>query len=466
MTRRLVRWLDDRLGAASFLRKAMDKAFPDHWSFMLGEVALYSYIALVLSGIFLAFFYTASDAAVVYHGPYKPLDGVRMSEAYQSILYLSFQVRSGLVIRQFHHWAAVVFIAAICVHVTRIFFSGAFRRPRELNWVVGVTLFLLAIVIGYTGYSLPDDLLSGTGIRIAYSIALSIPVIGTWFAYLFFGGAYPGTLTLQRFLIIHVMLFQALILGLIGAHLFFIWHQKHTQYRGPGRTEHNVIGSPLWPRYTVKSIGLAMLIFAVLWLLGGLVQINPVWLYGPYEPYVVSAPAQPDWYLGWVEGALRLWPNWELRIFGHLFPVQLWPGAVFPGAAFLIMYLWPWIEKVVTRDTRPHNLLDRARDNPGRSAVGAWAIAFSVILTLAGSNDVLAKFFDIPVELITVALRVVVGVLPVLVGIATYFTCRELRQRELEPERPRVRTVLTIGPGGGYEEAEDEVPVHGGGSAR
>jgi len=204
MIRRLVLWLDDRLGAASFARKALRKAFPDHWAFMLGEVALYAYLALVVTGVFLTFFFTASGEDVVYQGSYAPLRGERMSAAYASVLRLSFDVRSGLVMRQIHHWAALVFVAAIVAHALRVFFTGAFRRPREINWLIGTGLLLLAMAAGFTGYSLPDDLLSGTGIRIAYSVLLSIPVVGTWAAFLFFGGEFPAPITIGRLLALHI----------------------------------------------------------------------------------------------------------------------------------------------------------------------------------------------------------------------------------------------------------------------
>ena len=176
MFSRVARWFDDRLGASRFARTSLDKVFPDHWSFLLGEVAFYSFIVLVATGVFLTFFFEPSQREVIYHGSYRPLQGVPMSAAFQSTVRLSFDVRAGLVIRQMHHWAALVFLAAIVTHLGRIFFTGAFRRPRELNWIVGVTMLLLALGNGFTGYSLPDDLLSGTGLRIAYSVVLSIPV--------------------------------------------------------------------------------------------------------------------------------------------------------------------------------------------------------------------------------------------------------------------------------------------------
>src|ERR1051325_2731606 len=300
ITKRLARWFDDRLGASSFARSALNKVFPDHWSFMLGEIALYAFVVLVLTGTYLAFFFSTGTQEVVYHGSYVPLRGVHMSEAYASVVRLSFDVRAGLVMRQTHHWAANLFVAAIVLHLCRIFFTGAFRRPREINWIIGVTLLLLGIFNGFSGYSMPDDLLSGTGLRIAYSIALSIPLVGTWIAFLTFGGEVPADQIIHLLFILHVFIVPALLATLIGVHLALIWHQKHTQFPGKGRTESNVVGSRLYPTYTAKSVGLFFAVAAVLAGMGGLFQINPIWLYGPFEPSSVLSPAQPDWYLGWL----------------------------------------------------------------------------------------------------------------------------------------------------------------------
>jgi ubiquinol-cytochrome c reductase cytochrome b subunit len=454
MIGRLVLWLDDRLGAASFARRALRKAFPDHWAFMLGEVALYCFLLLVLTGTFLTFFYTASGQDVVYHGPYAPFDGVRMSAAYASVLHLSFEVRAGLVMRQIHHWAALVFVAAIVVHMLRVFFTGAFRRPREINWFVGTGLLILAMAEGFTGYSLPDDLLSGTGIRIAYSVALSVPLVGTWLAFLFFGGEFPTPIVIGRLLVIHIMLLPGLLFAAIGAHLAIVWHQKHTQFPGPGRTERNVVGSPLWPHYAMKSVGLALLIFAVLALLGGLFQINPVWLYGPYDPTTASAPAQPDWYIGWLEGILRLVPAGDIHLFGRLIPGPFIPAVLFPAVFFAAILLWPLIEHRVTRDDAPHHLLNRARDVPWRTGIGAGVLTFAVILTVAGSNDVLARFFDVPVEWITAALRGILLVVPPAVGYLAYEVCRELRAGAWGFDRGGRWIRLRRSATGGFEEAD------------
>ncbi len=454
MIGRLVFWLDDRLGAASFARRALRKAFPDHWAFMLGEVALYCFVLLVLTGTFLTLFFTASGQDLTYSGPYTPLVGVRMSAAYASVLRLSFEVRAGLVMRQIHHWAALVFVAAVVVHLLRIFFTGAFRRPREINWFVGTGLLILAMAEGFTGYSLPDDLLSGTGIRITYSVVLSIPVVGTWLAFLFFGGEFPAPIVIGRLLVLHIMLLPGLLFAAVGVHLAIVWHQKHTLFPGPGRTERTVVGSPLWPHYAMKSVGLALVVVGVLALLGGLFQINPVWLYGPYNPTTASAPAQPDWYVGWLEGILRLAPFGDLRLFGHTIPGLFIPAVLFPSVFFAGILLWPLIEHRVSGDDTPHHLLNRARDVPWRSAVGVGVLAFAVILTVAGSNDVLARFLGVPVERITTALRVSLVIIPPIAGYVMYQICRELNRAAPESSPAGHWIRLRRSAGGGFEEVE------------
>ena len=432
VVRKTVKWVDERVGVSGFTHETLNKVFPDHWSFLFGEIALYAFLMLLATGIFLAMFFNPSLASKVYHGAYAPMRGVKVSAAYDSALNLSFSVRAGLVMRQTHHWAALVFIAAIVVHLCRIFFTGAFRKPREINWWIGLTLLLLALFNGFTGYSLLDDLLSGTGLRIAYSIALSIPLLGTWIAFLLFGGEFPSDQIISRLFFAHVFIVPLLILGLVGVHLALIWRQKHTQFPGDGRTERNVHGIRFWPSYATESVGLFFGVASVVTLLGGLAQINPIWLYGPFRAANVSGPAQPDWYLGWLEGALRIFPSWEIRIGGVVLPNPFFPAVLLPGITFLLLYAWPFLERRFTGDYAAHNLLERPHDRPARTALGAAALSFYIVLFLGGSNDLIAKWFSVPVETITWVLRIAVVVTPFVVGAVTFWLMNAYKQSGAE----------------------------------
>ncbi|MEJ7584198.1 MAG: ubiquinol-cytochrome c reductase cytochrome b subunit [Acidimicrobiales bacterium] len=438
--RRSARWLDERLGSANLARSALGKVFPDHWSFMIGEIALYAFVVLLATGTYLTFFFDPSTQLVTYQGSYAPLRGVEMTEAYRSAVDLSFDVRAGLVMRQIHHWAALLFIAAIVVHLMRIFFTGAFRKPREINWMVGVGLLILSIFEGFAGYSLLDDQLSGTGLRIAYSITLSIPLAGTWLASLLFGGEFPGPDIINRLYVIHILLIPALFVGLIALHLALLVRAKHTQFRGPGRTEDNVVGERVWPSFAFKSLGLLFLTAAVLAALGGLAQINPVWLYGPFEPAEVSAASQPDWYMGWLDGALRLWPGWEIRAFGYEVPAPFFPAVLLAGATFGALFMWPYLEARWTGDRAVHHLLDRPRDRPVRTSLGVATLSFYVVLTLAASSDVTATTFGVSVNAVVWATRVAALAAPPLSALVAYRLCCELVARDvargLEVPRP------------------------------
>ncbi len=427
------KWVDDRLGSSNFVRRSLNKVFPDHWSFMLGEIALYTFIILLLTGTYLGLFYEASVREVIYNGSYVPLKGIAMSQAYASTLDISFDVRGGLLMRQIHHWAALLFMASIVVHLARVYFTGAFRKPRELNWVIGSLLLILGIAEGFAGYSLPDDLLSGTGARIAYSIALAIPVVGTWTAFLMFGGEYPGDAIIERLYVAHIFIIPLAILGLITFHMMMIWYQKHTQFAGPGRTEDNVVGSRLFPAYAAKAGGFFFLVFAVLAALGGLAQINPIWLYGPYDPSQVSAGSQPDWYVGFLDGSTRLMPNWEFRGLGYTIPINvLVPTVVLPGLIFAAITVYPWIEARLTGDRAYHNLLDRPRDVPVRTAIGTMSLSFYIILMISGGNDIIAHIFKVSVNMTTYAGRAGLFIIPPLVYVLTKRICYGLQRSDEE----------------------------------
>ena len=423
--------VDDRMTMARPTRRLLNKVFPDHWSFMLGEIALYALVMLLLTGTYLTFFFDASMKEVVYHGSYVPLQGVPMSAAYESSLNISFDVRGGLLIRQTHHWAALLFMAAIVVHMMRIFFTGAFRKPRETNWVIGCLLLLLGIGEGFMGYSLPDDLLSGTGLRIVSGIVLSIPVIGTWLHYLLFGGEFPGDLIIGRFYIIHVLLLPGIILALVGVHLLLVFKQKHTQWPGAGRTENNVIGHRFYPIFAAKGASLSMLCFGLMLGLGGTVQILPFWLFGPYNASQVSSGSQPDWYAGFGDGIARLFPSWETRLWGFTIPGSFY-AVVLLGPIFIGLFAYPWIEARLTKDRAMHNLLQRPRDVPVRTAIGVMSITFYIVLVISGGNDIIAEKFDISLNAMTWIGRVGLLIAPPIAYWITYRICLGLQQHDRE----------------------------------
>ncbi|WP_067885469.1 cytochrome bc1 complex cytochrome b subunit [Nocardia vaccinii] len=421
---------DQRYRAANFAKRSINKVFPTHWSFLLGEIALYSFIILLLSGIYLTLFFDPSMTEVIYHGAYQPLRGVSMSRAYESALNISFDVRGGLFVRQVHHWAALLFTASMIVHLCRIFFTGAFRKPREGNWVIGALLLILAMFEGFFGYSLPDDLLSGTGLRAAFAgITMSTPVIGTWLHWLMFGGDFPGTIIIPRLYIAHVLLLPGIMLALIAAHVALVWYQKHTQFPGPARTERNVVGARIVPVFAADQGAFFMFTLGIVALMGGILQINPIWNMGPYNPSQVSAGTQPDFYMMWTDGFLRLFPAWELYPFEHTVPGPV-AVAVLMVVVFGLLIGYPWIEKRLSRDRVPHNLLQRPRDVPVRTAIGAMALTFYLVLTLACVNDVIALKFDISLNATTWIFRIGLLIAPPLAYLLAYRMCIALQRSD------------------------------------
>jgi ubiquinol-cytochrome c reductase cytochrome b subunit len=426
-------WADDRYHLAKGMRHQINKVFPTHWSFLLGEIALYSFIILLLSGVYLTLFFDPSMTEVVYHGSFTNLQGIEMSKAFASTLDISFNVRGGLFVRQLHHWAALIFVASMLVHMFRIFFTGAFRRPREANWVIGSLLLVLGMFEGFFGYSLPDDLLSGTGIRATLSgIVLSVPVIGTWIHWALFGGEFPGTEIIPRLYTIHILLLPGIMLGLIGAHLALVWYQKHTQFPGVGRKETNVVGVRIMPVFAAKGGAFFAIVIGVTALMSGLFQINPIWNIGPYNPSQVSAGSQPDWYMAWADGLLRIWPAWEVYLGNYTIPAVFFPGAVGMPVLIGLLVMYPWIERKLSKDTAHHNLLQRPRDVPVRTALGAMALGFFAVIMLSGFNDIIADQFDISLNATTWAGRIGVLIVPPIAYYLTYRLCIGLQRADHE----------------------------------
>ncbi|HYO85180.1 MAG TPA: cytochrome bc complex cytochrome b subunit [Dermatophilaceae bacterium] len=425
-------WFDDRTGLAKPMRYFMKKVFPDHWSFMLGEVAMFSMIIALLTGVILTFWFVPSAGHVTYDGPFAPMVGIQMSEAYKSTLDISFEVRGGLLVRQLHHWSALFFVAAIGLHMLRVFFTGAFRKPREINWVIGTVLLLLACIEGFAGYSLPDDLLSGTGIRVMQAFVQSSPVVGSYLGYFIFGGAFPGELIIPRLYIVHVLLIPALLIGLFTAHIVLVMVHKHTQYPGPGKTNDNVVGFPVMPVYAAKAGGFFFMVFGITSLLAGLVAINPVWLYGPYDPSPVTADVQPDWYMLFSDGALRLLPGFlEFNTGPFVWSLNLALGSiVLLPLIFTVVGIYPFLEAWVTGDKREHHLLQRPRNTPVRTGIGVGMLTFYLVLTLAATNDLMAIKLGLSLNDITVWLRVLTFLGPVLAFWVTKRICLSLQRRD------------------------------------
>lgn len=423
--------LDSRYTMAGGIRRQINKVFPTHWSFLLGEIALYSFIILILTGVYLTLFFDPSITKVIYDGAYLPLNGVEMSRAYMTALDISFEVRGGLFVRQMHHWAALMFVVSMMVHMMRIFFTGAFRRPREANWVIGVVLLILGIAEGFMGYSLPDDLLSGVGLRIMSAIIVGLPIIGTWMHWMIFGGDFPSDIMLDRFYIAHVLIIPGIILGLIAAHLALVWYQKHTQFPGAGRTENNVIGIRIMPVFAVKSVAFGAITLGFLALLAGVTTINAIWNLGPYNPSQVSAGSQPDIYMLWTDGAARVMPAWELYFGNYTIPAVFWV-AIMLGILVVLLIAYPWIEKKLTGDDAHHNLLQRPRDVPVRTSLGVMAVIFYILLTVSGGNDIWAYQFEVSLNAMTWIGRIGLIVFPAIGYFVTYRLCIGLQRSDRE----------------------------------
>jgi ubiquinol-cytochrome c reductase cytochrome b subunit len=447
-------YIDERTsisGAVKFLGR---KIFPDHWSFMLGEISLYSFVVILLSGTFLTFFYDPSMVEVHYDGSYVPLKGIEMSAAYSSTLNITLDIRGGLLMRQVHHWAALLFVAAIGLHMLRVFFTGAFRKPREINWVIGFVLFILAMAEGFTGYSLPDDLLSGNGLRIIDGMIKAIPGMGTWISYLLFGGEFPGNDVIPRLYVLHIMLLPALVIALIAIHMVLLIINKHTQFAGPGRTNDNVVGSPILPVFAAKAGGFFFLVFGIIMLIASLFTINPIWNYGPYDPSPVSAGTQPDWYIGFADGMLRLMPSgWEFVVDGYTWSLNLLVPIVVLMLFIVIVMVYPFIEAWVTGDKREHHIAERPRNQPTRTAIGAAGVTFYAVLWAGAASDLIATHFRTTIEGVILTLQIMLFVAPV----AAFWMAKKIalalqrKDRELVLHGYESSRIVRL-PGGEYRE--------------
>ncbi|MFB4319737.1 cytochrome bc complex cytochrome b subunit [Actinomadura sp. 21ATH] len=396
----------------------------DHWSFLFAQIALHSFIVLVVTGAFLTFFYDPDMSRTTYDGSYAPLRGIDVSRAYDSTLHLSLEVRGGLLMRQIHHWAALIFIAAICCQLLRMFFTGAFRRPRRLNWLIWVGMLPLAMVAGVTGTVLPDDMLSGGSISLIQGITQSIPFIGTDLTGLLFGDDVPGDDIIPRMYWAHILVIPVVIAALFPLRRMLIKRVGHSRFRN---------AAPAGRDGRLRSAALLLYTCGVLALLGTLVQVNPIWLFGPYEPGAITAGAVPGWYMGFLDGAIRIMPGWEITVAGH--PITfavLVPALIVPGAFFTALAAYPWVEERITGGRCLHHVLDRPRDHAFRTGVGAAGIAFYGLLWAAAANDQIADTFHLSLFAVSVFFRVAVLAGPVLAFMITRWLCLGLAARERE----------------------------------
>ena len=429
-------------------RRVVRTVFPTPWSQVFGWVALSCLVVLTLSGLYLALFFDPSMAEVIYGGSVQNLRGVAVSQAYASALEISFEVRAGLFVRQVHNWAGSLFLASLLAGLLVRFFTGTFRRPYRAVWTVGAVLLIVGVFEAFTGVLLLDDLLSGTSLRVTSGYILAIPVIGTWLHWIVFGGEFPGTEIIPRLYLVHLGLAAVIVaLGVVGAWLggrHCRRFERRPKRRGAVRVRTlPVVASRAAATFTATVAALAVL--------GGAFQVNPVWAYGPADPAHVSAGSMPPWYLGWVDGAVRLWPAWEVQLGGYTIAPWFWPSTVFLSLSFGALALYPWLERRVTGDDALHHRPQRPRDVPVRTSLGVAVATFYGCLQLAAAIDVLAFVGRLSTDALFWAGRIGVLVLPVVAFAITHRLCLGLqRSARAEFENGVDTGVIRRLPNGGF----------------
>jgi ubiquinol-cytochrome c reductase cytochrome b subunit len=423
--------LDKRMRLRGPSRATMNKVFPSHWSFLLGEVSVFSLVVLVVTGLFLTMFYRGSTEPVIYQGSAELFQGERLPAAFESVVRMTHDIPGGLLFRRIHRGASHLFLASIVLHMLRVLLTGAFRRPREINYLVGMVLLTLGLAVGFTGYSLPYDSLAGTGLRIAYSELLSFPLVGDRIAFWVFGGAFPSGDVIPRFFVFHVMLLPALIIGGVGVHLAIVARQRHTQFPRLNVDGHKLVyGKPMWPSQFAESTALVLWVGGLLAASAVLVPWSDVTLLGPYRPGVVGNAAQPDWFMFWVEGALRLFPPLEANLPGVTIAGTFVAGILLPGVLFTALAVYPFIERRVYGLTGEWHVLQNPLEIPLRAGFALGFFGVIIVLAAAATNDVLSRLTGIPIEAITWFFRVAVIVVPLgaAFGAAAYARRRLARR--------------------------------------
>ena len=457
LTDRVSDYLRDRTALGRSLVKISTelsrRRVPFHWSNAFGVVSLACVAVLFVSGLILMFFYTPSSELVTYRGSYAPLRGVEVSKAFESTMAISFDVRGGLLLRQLHHWAALLLPASIIIQLLVTFFTGGFRRPRQLTWVLLFLVLIAAMAGGWSGYALPDDMLAGTGLRIVQGIVLGIPVIGSWVSVLMFGGEFPGSI-IENLYPIHVLIVPAAIVALLAARARSSYVHKPAQFALPGRTEHNVVGVPMLPDAATRAAGLFGLVVGVLTLVSATVTVSPIWHHGPADPANASAGSQPDWYTGFLDGALRLVPpGWEFEWLGYTWTLAILLPLAVIGTFLLLVVLYPYIEGWITRERRDHDILDRPRNAATRTGIGVAGMVFYGVLWGAASADIVATQFGLSLESIIVGFRIVLLFGPVIALEVTRRVCLGLQKKDREIALHGFETGRIVRlPGGEYVE--------------
>jgi ubiquinol-cytochrome c reductase cytochrome b subunit len=417
----------------------------DRWAAAFGRIAVYSFAVALVTGVLLLPVFQPSMAPVVYHGSYRKLDGLRMSSAYQSVLHMSFDVRGGLLIRQVHHWSADLFVAAVCLRLIRVFFRGRFRLP---DWLIWVGLLLVGTLAGWSGGILPDDMMSGGSLSVLAGVILSVPVVGTRLAALAFGGSIPGHVVIGRDYWLHV----AVLPAVLGA-LLLLSYRSARPRAVPARRV-----NPLARRRRLDP--LLPFTAAALVMLGAVAQINPVWLFGPYQPGSISAGSAPDWYMGFLDGALRIMPGWEVPVGGNVLALDVMtPAVILPGLFFTLVAAYPLLDGWVAGGRPlPRLLPPRPAAPANRAGVGVAAITLYGLLWAAAANDQIAYHLHVPLFTVTWVFRVLVLIGPALAFTLTRRISYALQARRRDEADHGIETGrILMTPEGGFTEIREKV---------
>jgi ubiquinol-cytochrome c reductase cytochrome b subunit len=442
-------------------RELRQRRVPLHWSNLFGVVALTSLLVLFVTGVLLMFVYQPSSETITYDGSYALLHGTEVSRAFGSVMALSFETPGGLLLRQLHHWSALLLPAAIVMQLLVMFFTGGFRKPRRGSWVLLFLVFVLALAGGWSGYALPDDMLSSSGLRIVQGIVLGIPVVGTWIASILFGGEFPGRI-IENLYPIHILVVPVALLGLIVARARLSYLHKPPQFAAAGRTENNVVGIPLLPNAASLAGGLMALVSGLLILISATATITPIWALGPADPANATAGSQPDWYTGFLDGALRLVPpGWEVEWLGHTWTLAILVPLTVIGIFLLLVAAYPFIEGWITRDRVEHHILDRPRNTAARTGIGVAGMVFYGVLWVAASADITSLAFRVSFESVIHTLQVTLLLGPPVAFEITRRICLALQRKDREVALHGYETGRIVRlPGGEYVEVHQPVNVY------